>query len=107
MVCGPVVRAADDSNAISNPLIAVEVLSDSTESWDRGEKSRQYRSMPSLQELVFVSQARRHVEVWRRNAAGRFELFEWLDGAVELSSIGVSIAVAAIYLDAEALRAHG
>lgn len=107
VVCGGVKRASDDPNGIVNPTVIVEVLSDSTESYDRGEKARQYRQIASLQEFVLVSQARRSVEVFRRNAQGRFELFEWAAGVAELQSVGASIALDALYADAEALRAQG
>ncbi len=107
VVCGGVKRAADDPNGIVNPTVIVEILSDSTESYDRGEKARQFRQMPSLQEFVLVSQGRRSVEVFRRNAQGRFELFEWSAGVAELQSVGVTVSLDALYADAEALRAQG
>lgn len=48
VVCGPVQRAVDDDEAIANPTLIVEVLSGSTEAYDRGEKARQYTRMDSL-----------------------------------------------------------
>ncbi len=107
VVCGGVTRATDDSEGIANPVLIVEVLSESTESYDRGEKSRQYRLMPSAQEIVLISQGRRSVEVHRRNAEGRFEIYEWTQGAAELRSVGVMVGLDALYADAEALRAKG
>jgi Uma2 family endonuclease len=103
VVCGAVESGPDDPQSIVNPIVIVEVLSESTESYDRGEKSRHYRGMTSLRELVFISQSRRLVEVLRRNATGRFELFEWVDGEVELQSIAVHVPVSALYLDAEVI----
>lgn len=107
VVCGGVKRAPDDPHGIVNPTVIVEILSGSTESYDRGEKARQYRQIASLQEFVLVSQDRRSVEVFRRNPQGRFELFEWSAGAAELQSVGASISLDALYADAEALRAQG
>ena len=106
VVCGGVKRSADDAEGIANPVLIVEALSDSTESYDRGEKSRQYRLMPSAQEIVLISHGRRSVEVHRRNAEGRFELYEWTQGTAELRSVGVLVPLDALYLDAEALRAR-
>ena len=107
VVCGGVKRAKDDPEGIANPVLVVEVLSSSTESYDRGEKSRQYRLMSSVNEIVLISQGRRSVEVFRRNAAGRFELFEWTQGTAELRSIDVMVPLDALYADAEAVRSNG
>ena len=52
--------------AITNPVLVIEVLSDSTESYDRGEKFAHYMRLPSLKEYVLISQVERHVEVFRR-----------------------------------------
>ncbi len=106
VVCGKVESAGDDEQSLLNPVLIVEVLSASTESYDRGEKSRQYRGMPSVKEFVFVSQHQRFVEVFRRNPAGRFELFEWTEGDVELLSVDVRISLQALYADAESIRAE-
>ena len=106
VICGGVSRAPDDDQAIVNPTLIVEILSSSTESYDRGEKSRQYRGITSVREIVLVSQSERHVEVFRRNADGRFELFEWSEGEVELRSVSATISIASLYADAEALRAQ-
>jgi Uma2 family endonuclease len=69
-------------------------------------KSRQYRLIPSAQEIVLISQGRRSVEVHRRNAKGRFELYEWTQGTAELRSVNALVALDALYADAEALRAN-
>jgi Uma2 family endonuclease len=103
VVCGPVQRANDDTEAIANPTLIIEVLSGSTEAYDRGEKARQYTRMDSLREFAFVSQNERCIEVFRRNAAGRFEFFEFAEGGAEFASVGVTLELAAVYADAEAL----
>jgi Uma2 family endonuclease len=80
--------------------VVVEVLSDSTEAFDRGAKAAHYRAIPSVRELVFVSQRERMVEVQRRNALGRFEIFLWREsGEVELAALGVALPLAALYRD--------
>jgi Uma2 family endonuclease len=58
VVCGRIELASDDPHALANPVLVLEVLSDSTEAYDRGEKSGQYRAMPSIQEIVLISQHR-------------------------------------------------
>jgi Uma2 family endonuclease len=66
VICGHLDRAPDDEHAATNPMLIVEVLSESTESHDRGDKWRHYRRIPSLQTYVLVSQAEPQIEVFRR-----------------------------------------
>ncbi len=78
----------------------IEVLSDSTERFDRGEKFEDYRRSPLLEEYVLISQNRMNVEVYRRNAAGRWELQAYHEGdRVELVSVGLEFAIADLYED--------
>ena len=100
VVCGKLETDDEDPNAITNPVLLVEVLSDSTEARDRGEKAAHYRLIPTLREYVFVSQGRRRIEVYRRNEANRWELFEFEAGAkADLASVGCAIAVDDVYRD--------
>jgi Uma2 family endonuclease len=99
VVCGHRETARDDPDAIVNPTIIVEVLSDSTEADDRGEKFAHYRRLTSLQEYVLVAQKARRVEVYRRDA-DRWMLTEHGSGtSFELASIGARIAVDEVYRD--------
>jgi Uma2 family endonuclease len=98
VVCGALATAAEDPDAVTNPTVLVEVLSDSTEAYDRGAKAAHYRRIPSLREYVFVSQAEPLIEVYRRAESGRFELFEARAGeTIEIASLGVRLDVAALY----------
>ena len=98
VVCGRLETDAEDPDAIVNPVLLIEVLADSSEAYDRGAKAAHYRRVQSLREYVLVSQSEPVVEVYRRNAEGRFELYEFrADDTVELASVGVSLAVRAIY----------
>ena len=100
VVCGQAEVDAEDRCAIVNPLLVIEVLSDSTEAYDRGEKAAHYRHLPSLREYVLVSQHRPRIEVFRRNEAGRWELYEYESGShAELASVGCTIAVDEVYRD--------
>ena len=98
VVCGVLETAPDDPEAITNPVLLVEVLSDSTEAYDRGAKAARYRRVPSLREYVLVSQTETLVEVQRRNASGSWEILEARPGqTVELTSVGAVLDVGAIY----------
>jgi Uma2 family endonuclease len=100
VVCGKLETDAEDPSAITNPVLLVEVLSDSTEARDRGEKASHYRQLASLREYVLVSQRHRRIEVYRRNEAERWELFEFEAGATAgLASVDCVIAVDEIYRD--------
>lgn len=92
-------RAADDAEAIVNPTVIVEVLSESTERSDRGEKFAHYRRIPSLKEYVLVSQDERRIEIFRREGE-RWVLDEFLaDGSVVLDSLDVEFPLASLYDD--------
>jgi len=98
IVCGQVETAPDDEDAITNPIVLVEVLSDTTEAYDRGAKAAHYRRIPSLQEYVLVAQGEPRIEVQRRAQGGRWELLEARAGEmIELASLGVRIDVSAVY----------
>jgi Uma2 family endonuclease len=100
VVCGKAEIDSEDPHAIVNPTLVVEVLSDSTEAYDRGEKAAHYRHLPSLREYVLVSQHQPRIEVYRRNEAGRWELYEYESGSlVELASVGCAVAVDEVYRD--------
>jgi Uma2 family endonuclease len=80
--------------------VIIEVLSDSTEGFDRGDKFADYRRSPSLEEYVLISQNRMNVEVYRRKASGRWELQAYHAGdRVELASIGLEFAIEDLYED--------
>lgn len=82
-----------------NPTLIIEVLSDGNESYDRGEKFARYRSLPSLEEYVLVSQNAPRVETFVKQNGRWFinEDAEGLDATVELVSLGVKIPLKEIY----------
>ena len=98
VVYGRLETHGEDKDAIVNPILLIEVLSDSTEAYDRGAKAAHYRRIPSLREYVLVSQNERRIEVCRRNEHGRFELFEaGPEQTIELTSVGVTLDADSIY----------
>lgn len=99
VVCGHRETAPDDDDAIVNPTVLVEVLSDSTEADDRGEKFAHYRRLPSLQEYVLVAQKSRRIEVFRREADGWVLTDHGPGASFELTSISAVVAVDDVYRD--------
>ena len=67
VVCGPTVRDPDKKTNVTNPRILVEVTSDSTEDYDRGEKLAHYQQIPTLEAVVIVSRREPRIEVWSRD----------------------------------------
>jgi len=98
VVCGPKQVDPESRTTIINPSVIVEVLSDGTQDYDRGEKAEHYRQIPSLQVCMLVSHRERHIEVWRRGPAGGWSCADYRAGAIiELEAIGVSFAVDEVY----------
>lgn len=99
VVCGPLQTATDDPNAAVNPTVLVEVLSKSTEAYDRIEKFEHYRQIPSLREYVLVSQYRPRVERYQRQADGAWlwSVISEMDRSVDLPSLGIAVPMARIY----------
>lgn len=102
IVCGPVESQKIERNgrtlgeALLNPTVIVEVLSDSTEDYDRGEKFAHYMRIPSLKEYVLVSQDRSKIEVFRRPERGHWS-HEQAGPGEKVEVLGRAIAVDDVY----------
>ncbi len=97
VVCGKVQPASDDRHAITNPTLIVEVLADASEAYDRGEKFRYDKRLPSLVEYVLVSQREPLVEICRREGQAWTVTEHGPGSAVRLASLDVSFSVDALY----------
>lgn len=82
-----------------NPRLLVEVLSPSTESYDRGEKLAHYQRIATLQEVLLLAHDARHADVWRRGADGWTVHRFTDDEAVRLDSVDCELALADVYFD--------
>jgi Uma2 family endonuclease len=98
IVCGPRELDPEDKNSVTNPILLVEVLSQSTEGYDRGEKFAHYKRIPSLRQYVLVSPEEHRVEVWTRAAGDLWTSLVSTDGEVaDLGSIGARLDVRELY----------
>ncbi|MDO9021212.1 MAG: Uma2 family endonuclease [Deltaproteobacteria bacterium] len=98
VVCGEAQTHADDPNAVTNPVVLVEVLSDSTERWDRTGKFRRYRKIASLRDYVLVSQSERCIEVYSRGPDDTWTLREAGEGeSVPLSALEASLDIDRVF----------
>ena len=103
VICGGERVDAVDRHAVTNPRILVEVLSKSTENYDRGQKFEFYQSLDSLAEYVVVSQTEAKVIHYTRQADGtwNYRLLVGMEEKLELQSIGCSLAFTEIYSKVE------
>jgi Uma2 family endonuclease len=99
VVCGKLEFVPGRNDTVTNPILIVEVLSESTQGYDRTTKFRFYRQIPSLQEYVLIDQARAYVECFRKMEGGRwvFEAYDQLEDSVALQSLDLKIPLARIY----------
>ncbi|MFO7885950.1 MAG: Uma2 family endonuclease [Desulfobacteraceae bacterium] len=94
------IRFTDDSiPSLLNPLVIIEVLSDSTEAYDRGIKFRHYRLIPSLQEYILVSQHSCLVEKFFRSEEGKwlYSAHEDIEQTITIQSANCEIALSEMY----------
>ncbi len=99
VICGPLELVPGADDMITNPTLIVEVLSDSTEAYDRGKKFAHYRALPSFAEYVLVSQKEPLVEVFFRMADGTWQLTptRGREAIVRLQSLGIELPLAEVY----------
>ena len=99
VVCGGSQRAPEDSLAVTNPLLLIEVTSNSSEDYDRGEKLRHYQAIASAKEILILSHREPRVTLHRR-VEGEWTSLEAAQGeSIALQSIGGLVQVDDLYRD--------
>lgn len=99
-VCGDVERSKKTSGSITNPVLVVEVVSESSGDYDRGDKYRYYKRLPSVKEYLILDQKKPVAILHRRNGSG--DIFSTLDYEgmeveMELTSIDLKLKLGAFY----------
>jgi len=86
-------------DTLLNPDLIVEVLSESTRNYDRGDKFQQYRGIPSFREYLLVDQAKAHVERYSKQSGGTWSLWETddMNASIQLDSVGAKLPLTEIY----------
>ena len=99
ILCGEPVLTDDHLDTLLNPTILIEVLSPSTEAFDRAEKWVHYQEIPSLQEYLLFAQGAPRVDHYLRQDDGswRYAVTIGLDSSVELPTVGCTLTLAEIY----------
>jgi Uma2 family endonuclease len=96
--CGETLLEDAYGDTLLNPSVIVEVLSDSTEKYDRGGKFAHYRSLDSLREYVLVSQNLPRVEQYVRNGElWTLKVIDGLDASISIETLECTVALADIY----------
>ena len=99
VLCGEPQFHDDRTDVILNPDIIIEVLSPSTEAFDRGKKFQAYQTLESLKEYLLVAQDKPFVEQYVRRADGKWDYvaFQGLEASVSLPSIECTLKLSAVY----------
>ena len=103
VVCGPLQLATGTDDTVVNPTVIVEVLSDSTEAYDRGKKFENYRLMPSLREYLLVSQKEPRIDQFIRQENEQWLLREaaGLEATLALPALEIKISLAEVFAGVE------
>ena len=99
IICGEPETLNNDNWNILNPAVIIEVLSPSTSNYDRGEKFKLYRDIPTLKEYILVDSETIHIEIFRLNESNHWELEEYnaAEEMLYIKTINENIALADIY----------
>jgi len=99
IICGEIITLNNDDWNVLNPTVIIEVLSPSTKNYDRGEKFKLYRDIPTLKEYILADSESIHIEVFRLNENNHWELEEYnsINDLLYLKVINEKIPLSEIY----------
>ena len=108
VACGELRFADAEQDTLVNPKLLAEVLSDTTEAYDRGEKFGHYRRLASLQAYLLVSQRHPRVELFWRGEAGQWLLDEagGLDASIAIPPLDISLPLREVFANVKFPEAH-
>ena len=99
VVCGELILAEGRTDTITNPVVIMEVLSESTRDYDRGSKFTAYRSIETLTDYILIDQDTIHIEYFSKELDGAWRLREFFNSeeVVEITSIEATLLVKVVY----------
>ena len=99
IICGKPQLLDEEFDTILNPSVIAEILSPSTQSYDRGNKFMLYRSIPSLQEYILIDSENIGIEHYKRNKDNTWLLQEWKDKSdtLTIATIGFDLPLEELY----------
>ena len=92
---------SDNKRTLHNPVVVIEVLSPTTQNYDRGDKFWHYRSIPMLQDYLLIDSESVHVEHYQRQTKDEWLMHEYhqQSDTIELRSLGITLSLAELYED--------
>jgi len=102
VICGKIETSTEYEDAVTNPVLIIEVLSKATASYDRGDKFYFYRQIPTLKEYVLIEQNKHVVDVHSKgidNDFWKITRYEGLDKTVKFQSIDLELPMERLYLN--------
>lgn len=99
IICGEIIPPEIDEDSATHPIVLIEILSPSTRNYDRGDKFKLYRDIPTLKEYILVDSESISIEVFRLNAGNHWELEEIksLNEILTIHCLQLSISLNDIY----------
>jgi Uma2 family endonuclease len=99
VICGDIVTSPRDEDTAIEPVVLVEILSPSTRNYDKGDKFKLYRDIPTLKEYILIDSDAITIEIYRINERNHWELEEYksLEHRLMIPSLDISISLADIY----------
>jgi len=101
--CGDAQFEDNEFDTLTNPVVIMEILSDSTEAFDRGKKFAYYQKVETLQEYILISQKEHYVEQYTRDEDGTWEYrsYEGAGQVLKIESVQCELPLSEIYWDIE------
>lgn len=99
VICGKIEYEGKRRDVVTNPVVIIEVLSDSTEKYDRTDRFAFYPQIPTLQEYVMIDQSRVYVECFRKTKSKLWtlETYRESESILKLPSLEIEVCIAALY----------
>ncbi|MCP4351390.1 MAG: Uma2 family endonuclease [Desulfobacterales bacterium] len=99
IVCGDIEFADNRDDIVANPVVIVEVLSESTMDYDRGSKFVSYKNIKSLEDYILIDQYNCNIEYFYKNEAGKWNLEEYknLNDVLKIKSLNIELPLNTIY----------
>ena len=99
IICGDIITADEDEHSAVGPSVIIEIVSGSTRQYDKSEKFKLYRDIPTLKEYIMVESESIAIEVFRLNKQNRWELQEYKspNNMLNLPYLNIEISIADIY----------
>ncbi|MEM8523530.1 MAG: Uma2 family endonuclease [Bacteroidota bacterium] len=106
LICGDIETSEQDPNAVTNPILVVEVLSKSTERYDRSDKFRKYCSLSSFKEYILIDQYRPIVDILYREDAAYWKMTSaiGLDKSFYLHTLDLEVQMVDLYKGTQKLE---